>query len=63
MRGRLTDVAADRDRPAIAEALKAVTSGQGQIPPVDATMPGDKGRSARFFVSPWRRAPATAKSR
>lgn len=52
VRGRLTDVVADRDRPAIAEALKAVTSGQGQIPPIDATMPGDKGRSARFFVSP-----------
>jgi two-component system cell cycle sensor histidine kinase/response regulator CckA len=50
-RGRLTDVVAERDRAAIADAIKSAAGGQGQIPAIDATLPDDKNRSARFFVS------------
>ncbi|ODN68694.1 cell cycle histidine kinase CckA [Methylobrevis pamukkalensis] len=49
--GRLVDVVAERDRPALAEGLAAAAAGQGQIPPIDVAMPGDRNRSASFFVS------------
>ncbi|WP_237152576.1 cell cycle histidine kinase CckA, partial [Oryzibacter oryziterrae] len=50
-RGRLTDVVAERDRPAISEAVKSAVTGQGNISGIDVSLPDDKGRSARFFVS------------
>mgnify|MGYP001363714190 CR=1 FL=1 len=49
--GRLVDVVAERDRPGLAAALDAATKGQGQIPPVDAALPDDRNRSARFYIS------------
>ena len=50
-RGRLADVVAERDRKAISEAITATVAGQGSISGVDVSLPDDKGRSARFFVS------------
>ncbi|SON56200.1 Blue-light-activated protein [Hartmannibacter diazotrophicus] len=49
--GRLVDVVAERDRQALADALAVAATGQGQIPPIDAALPGDRNRSARFFIS------------
>lgn len=50
-RGRITDVVAERDRDALAQAVKAAATGQGQIPAIDASLPDEKSRSVRFFVS------------
>jgi two-component system, cell cycle sensor histidine kinase and response regulator CckA len=50
-RGRLTDVVAERDRAAVAEAIAAAAEGRGQIPPIDVGLAEAGERSARFFVS------------
>ncbi|MBH0236887.1 cell cycle histidine kinase CckA [Methylobrevis albus] len=50
-RGRLVDVVAERERPALAEALAAAGQEQGQIPPIDAALPDERARSARFYIS------------
>lgn len=47
----LLDIVADRDRAALAAAISAAAEGQGEVPPVDASLAGDRERSARFFVS------------
>ncbi|WP_244635793.1 cell cycle histidine kinase CckA [Chthonobacter albigriseus] len=51
-RGRLSDVVAEKERESLAQAIQAAASGQSQIPPIDLPLADDKGRSARFFVSP-----------
>jgi two-component system cell cycle sensor histidine kinase/response regulator CckA len=47
----LVSAVAPRDRAAVEAALARAIAGEGQTPPVDATLPDDKGRSVRFFVS------------
>ncbi len=49
--GKLVDVVAEDKQAELALALQAAADGQGEIPPVDATLAGDKNRSARFYVS------------
>ena len=51
VQGPLADVVADEHRAELIAALAAATSGQSEIPPVDATLSGDRNRSARFFIS------------
>ncbi|MEJ8574296.1 cell cycle histidine kinase CckA [Microbaculum marinum] len=46
------DCVADRDRPALTEALQAAFAGKAEVKPVDATVTGDGNRMGRFFVSP-----------
>ncbi len=50
-KGVLSDVVAPDEREKLVAALSAAAAGQGEIPPVDASLAGDKNRSARFFVS------------
>ncbi len=41
----------EQDRPGLEAALKAAIAGTSEINPVDATLAGEGGRSARFIVS------------
>jgi two-component system cell cycle sensor histidine kinase/response regulator CckA len=41
----------ERDRPALEAAVVAAAEGKGDLAPIDASIHGDGGRSARFFVS------------
>lgn len=41
----------DRDRGAVAAAIATAVSGSGDVPPVDVTLPGEAGRSARLFFA------------
>ncbi|HEY0293065.1 MAG TPA: response regulator [Hansschlegelia sp.] len=41
----------ERDRAAIEAAISAAAGGVGDVPPVDVTLPGEGGRSARLFVA------------
>jgi two-component system cell cycle sensor histidine kinase/response regulator CckA len=50
-RGRLTDVIAPSDRPAIAATIAAAAEGRGLMPPIDALMADTAERSVRFYVS------------
>ncbi|HKD28299.1 MAG TPA: ATP-binding protein [Xanthobacteraceae bacterium] len=45
-------VVADSDRAGLDKALAAAARGQGDIPPIDATLAGEGKRWARFYVTP-----------
>ncbi|MFZ1814141.1 MAG: ATP-binding protein [Rhizobiaceae bacterium] len=49
-----SDMASEQERPALEAAWKAASDGQANIKPVDITIPGEKGRFARYFLSPAR---------
>lgn len=42
----------EKDRPALARALADAAAGRGEIAPIDATIAGEPGGSARLFLSP-----------
>jgi two-component system cell cycle sensor histidine kinase/response regulator CckA len=42
---------AERDHPALREALAAASAGKGDVAPIDHALTGEPPRSARFFVS------------
>ncbi|WP_204949769.1 cell cycle histidine kinase CckA [Methylopila capsulata] len=44
-------LAGERDRAALEAAIAAAAGGAGDVAPVDVTLPGDGGRSARLFVT------------
>ncbi|MDR4305828.1 PAS domain-containing protein [Chelatococcus sambhunathii] len=44
-------LAQERDRAALEAAVKAAARGEGEIAPVEATLPGEGGRSATLFVT------------
>jgi two-component system cell cycle sensor histidine kinase/response regulator CckA len=46
-----TAFAGDRDQAIVEAAIAAAASGAGDVPPVDVTLPGEVGRSARLFVA------------
>jgi two-component system cell cycle sensor histidine kinase/response regulator CckA len=50
-RSILTALAGERDRTALQAAISAAASGAGDIPAVDAALPGEGGRSVRLFVA------------
>ncbi len=51
-RRAIFDVVADRDREAIATALKVAAEGRGDLPPTDLTLAGEASRSVRLWLSP-----------
>jgi two-component system, cell cycle sensor histidine kinase and response regulator CckA len=44
-------IVAERDRPALEAAIRAAAAGNGDIPPVDATLAGSGERFGRFYVT------------
>jgi two-component system, cell cycle sensor histidine kinase and response regulator CckA len=48
----ILSVVAERDRFAIEAAISQAAAGQGEVPPVDASLAGEGERWARFYVTP-----------
>jgi two-component system cell cycle sensor histidine kinase/response regulator CckA len=51
-RRKLVDIVAEADRSKVDEALAAAIAGKSDIPPVDVTIAGADGKSARIYVNP-----------
>ena len=49
---RLVDLVGESDRERLEQAVAAAAAGASQIAPIDATIAGKGGRSARFYVNP-----------
>lgn len=49
---RLRDLGGESDGPALSAALAAALAGQARIAPVEVSLPGEKGRQARFMFNP-----------
>jgi two-component system cell cycle sensor histidine kinase/response regulator CckA len=47
----LFDLVVERDREALANALASAAAGRGEIPPIEATVAGEGGRSARLYMT------------
>src|SRR4051812_48521175 len=59
----ILETVAERDRPAIEQALTAASEGRGDLPPLDFALTGEASRSARGWLSPVRQAEAGAPGR
>ncbi|MEO8667603.1 MAG: PAS domain-containing protein [Bauldia sp.] len=51
-RPMLAELVVEADRPKIEEALAATVAGRSEVPPVEATILGAEGRSARIYLNP-----------
>jgi two-component system cell cycle sensor histidine kinase/response regulator CckA len=51
-RRKLVDLVAEADRPTLQAALNDAAAGNAEILPIDVTLAGKDGRSARFYVNP-----------
>jgi len=51
-RRRLVELVAESDRETLQGALNAAAAGNAEIVPIDVTLAGKEGRSARFYVNP-----------
>jgi two-component system cell cycle sensor histidine kinase/response regulator CckA len=51
-RRRLIELVAESDRPTLQAALNAATAGHAEIVPIDVSLAGKDGRSARVYVNP-----------
>lgn len=48
---QLIDVVSEADRPTLEAAIEKVSTGSGDVPPIDLALAGPDDRSARFFLS------------
>jgi two-component system cell cycle sensor histidine kinase/response regulator CckA len=58
----ILETVAERDRPAIEQALTAASEGRGDLPPLDFALTGEASRSARVWLSPVSEAEAEGES-
>ena len=48
----VSEAVAETDRPALQDALRLAGEGRSETPPLDLSLAGDRGRSARIWLSP-----------